>query len=197
VSTDGTGQALTATAVLVRADDPQHPFQVTWTMQDAKAAGLDGKSNWKKYPRAMLKARAISEVAREGAEDVLMGLAYTADEMGAVVNEDGTVIDAEVVEQDHDDHVVTTVRAEPAKKPTTASAASWARDISAVETFEALTELRQMASDAQALDLRTRDGHTVDQWFHRRRAELDGALVAQDAEPNDDEEGFQDVELPF
>lgn len=99
VRTDGTGQALTATATLVRADDPQHPFEVTWSMADAKAAGLDNKQNWKKYPRAMLKARAISEVCREGAEDVLMG-AYVPEELGATVNEAGEVIDAEIVELD-------------------------------------------------------------------------------------------------
>lgn len=116
VSTDGTGPGLTATAVLVRSDDPGHPFQVTWTMADAKAAGLEGKSNWKKYPRAMLKARAISEVCREGAEDVLMG-AYVPEELGATVNEAGVVIDAEIVEQDHDGpNVVATMREENANR---------------------------------------------------------------------------------
>ena len=39
----------------------------------------------------MLKARAISEVARDACEEALFGLHYTPEELGAEVNEDGTV----------------------------------------------------------------------------------------------------------
>lgn len=37
---------------------------VDWTMERAKKAGLAGKENWTKYPRAMLSARCISEGVR-------------------------------------------------------------------------------------------------------------------------------------
>ena len=37
---------------------------VTWTLEQAKRIGLAGKDNWKNYPRAMLRARCISEGIR-------------------------------------------------------------------------------------------------------------------------------------
>tara|TARA_R100000458_G_C8272315_1_gene247135 strand:+ start:791 stop:1642 length:852 start_codon:yes stop_codon:yes gene_type:complete len=42
----------------------------TWTMEKAKRAGLNGQ-NWKKYPEAMLFARAISEGYRTHCPDAL------------------------------------------------------------------------------------------------------------------------------
>lgn len=84
--------AMQATAQIIRHDDPDYTFEVTWTMDDAKRAGSTGKDNWKKYPIAMLKARAITEVAREACPEALMGIAYTPDELGAVVDQDGNPI---------------------------------------------------------------------------------------------------------
>ncbi len=101
---------LAATAELVRADDPTFTYRATWDLPRAVRAGLctvaddgsprarskDGKVlPWEKYPEAMLKARAITEVGRDGAEDALLGVHYTAEEMGAVVDEDGTPVHAE------------------------------------------------------------------------------------------------------
>lgn len=37
------------------------PLRVRWTMEQAHAAGLTSKANWKAYPRHMLSARVISE----------------------------------------------------------------------------------------------------------------------------------------
>ena len=34
---------------------------VTWTIEDAKRAGLTRKANWQRYPRQMLRSRVISE----------------------------------------------------------------------------------------------------------------------------------------
>ncbi len=39
-------------------------LRMVWTIQQAKAAGLAGKDNWKNYPRAMLRARCIAEGVR-------------------------------------------------------------------------------------------------------------------------------------
>jgi len=45
-----------------------------FTIADAQRAGLAGKSNWQKWPRAMLRARAMSECAGMIASDVILGL---------------------------------------------------------------------------------------------------------------------------
>lgn len=84
-----TGDDTHAVAEIVRADDPDFTFRSEWTLDRAKTAGLLGKGTWAKYPAAMLKARAITEVARDACEDALSGLHYTAEELGAEVNEEG------------------------------------------------------------------------------------------------------------
>lgn len=43
----------------------------SFTMEDAKRAGLTGKDNWKKFPRSMLFARAISAGYKQHCPDAL------------------------------------------------------------------------------------------------------------------------------
>jgi hypothetical protein len=69
----------------------------SFSMDDAKAANLTGKDNWKKYPRNMLFARAISNGQKWYAPDVFNGVTvYTPDELGATVDDEGNFIEAEV-----------------------------------------------------------------------------------------------------
>lgn len=72
-----------ATAEIIRADDPEFMFTATWDMDRARSAGLTGKGVWKQYPDAMLKARAITEVARDACPEALFGVAYTPEELGS------------------------------------------------------------------------------------------------------------------
>lgn len=58
----------------------------------AKSQMVD-KVPWKKFPRNMLFARAISNGARWYCPDVFNGPIYTPEELGAQVNEEGEVID--------------------------------------------------------------------------------------------------------
>lgn len=84
---------------IVRRDDPEDENVVEWTLADARTAGLlPGKadSNWAKYPRAMLRARAIAECVRSACPEVLHGAIYTAEELGARVDDAGLPVEAEV-----------------------------------------------------------------------------------------------------
>lgn len=96
-----TGDDTQARAVLIRHDDPDFEFVAEWNMAKARAANLTGKGVWKSYPGAMLRSRAITEVARMGAPDALYGVIYTAEELGAEVGADGEVIDAPVQPRQH------------------------------------------------------------------------------------------------
>lgn len=53
---------------------------IEWDMARAKKSGLDGKDNWRKYPRQMLRARTISEGVRTVCPGVTAGL-YTPEEI--------------------------------------------------------------------------------------------------------------------
>ena len=54
--------------------------KVEWTIDQAKAAKLTGKDVWQQYPRAMLRARVISEGVRTVYPGVLAGM-YTPEEV--------------------------------------------------------------------------------------------------------------------
>jgi len=64
------------------------PVDLTFSLEDAHRAGLgkrgsrnpDEPSNWEKYPRAMLRSRAISEACRSAFQDSIMGL-YSVEEL--------------------------------------------------------------------------------------------------------------------
>lgn len=73
-------------------------YTATFTEEDAKAAGLTGKDNWKKYARDMYFWRAAAKGIRRIAPDAVLGL-YTKDEIS-----NGEILDV-------------TPKAEPEQKP--------------------------------------------------------------------------------
>jgi hypothetical protein len=78
-----------ATVEVERSDDRDFPTRVSFSMADAERAGLLGSASWQKYPAAMLSARATSAVVRLACPEVVMGVGYVPEELGAVVDEDG------------------------------------------------------------------------------------------------------------
>lgn len=68
-------------------------FSSRFDMEDAKRANLVNKATWKAYPANMLRARAISNGARMIGPDLLAGMSYTPEELGAEVDEDGKVVE--------------------------------------------------------------------------------------------------------
>jgi hypothetical protein len=74
--------------------------EYTFSMEDAKRAGLLKNPTWGQYPAAMLRARAISATVRFAFPECISGV-YLPEEMGASVD----VVDGEVVlsEQADDD----------------------------------------------------------------------------------------------
>ena len=88
------------TATLIRADDKTFKFEVTWDKEKAVKAGLWGQRGpWSQYPTQMLRARAITEVARQGASEALMGMIYSPEDFGATITDTGEVIEAEIVNE--------------------------------------------------------------------------------------------------
>lgn len=106
------------TATLIRADDKKFEFTVTWDKDKAVKAGLWGqKGPWSQYPTQMLRARAITEVARQGASEALMGMIYSPEDFGATITDTGEVIEAEIVNE-------APAKPAPAAKPKPAAAPS-------------------------------------------------------------------------
>lgn len=70
----------------------------SFTMKDAKAAGLDSKDVWKKYPRNMLYGRAMSNGCRWYCADIFGGVSvYVPEELDAPLQADGTYVESEIV----------------------------------------------------------------------------------------------------
>ncbi len=66
-----------ATYETQRRDDPA-PTRLSFSLDEARAAGVASKDNWKKFPAAMLRARAASALVRAVYPDVLLGV-YDSD----------------------------------------------------------------------------------------------------------------------
>ena len=141
------GGDLAVTTTLIRSDDPDFPYEYTWTPQDAVDAGLldsyqpnaeglwqprarskDGNPKpWELYTARLCRWRSLSDAASAGAEDVLMGLHYTAEELGAPVDAEGAPT--------------------AAPEPTQPSRV-WAAELAAASTHEAIEELLDAAEAA-------------------------------------------------
>lgn len=99
-----------------RRSGSERETRVEWTLDDAKTAGLAGKDNWRKYPRAMLAARATAELCRMVFPDVLAGISYTVEELAD--GDFGDVLDVPVPEDLTDEGRAVAAAAKPPAKRT-------------------------------------------------------------------------------
>ena len=82
--------------------------KITWTIEMARSAKLADKDNWKAYPRAMMRARVVSEGIRTVFPGVVLGV-YTPEEVQDIPTQPktrdmGTVDVVEAVEEEKVDH---------------------------------------------------------------------------------------------
>jgi hypothetical protein len=82
---DERGQVVAVTAHGRRKDGAEDSF--TFSLLDARRAGLLEKKNWLKYPTVMLIWRAYSQLCRLLFPDVVKGIGYTLDEVEEITAE--------------------------------------------------------------------------------------------------------------
>jgi hypothetical protein len=70
----------TRVTVAGRRRNSQNVQKVTWTMDDARKAGIANNPTYAKYPRQMLLARASAELVRQMCPEVLGGITVFAEE---------------------------------------------------------------------------------------------------------------------
>ncbi|MFF4672319.1 recombinase RecT [Streptomyces sp. NPDC001279] len=176
-----------------RHDDPDDETVIEWTLDDAVTAGLctlrDGRpysrddknrpQPWERFPRAMLRARAIAECVRSACPEVLHGAIYTPEELGEVVDQDGNP----VVALDRADAPVqqtaTVVQSTPNSPPRDFLAeAQQAADAATVRVL--WSEAKQSGAPADYLDQLAAVGREV-----AARAEAMAAAESGDPEPAD------------
>lgn len=203
-----TGDDTKARAEIVRCDDPDFTFVAEWDWDRAVRAGLmqikDGKpfarsrkgnpTSWETYTAAMLKARAITEVARDACQDALLGVQYTPEELGAVVDEDGVPVDA-ALRHAAPVQPVAVERVDTGTGEVTAEdddAATWEALIDAAETVD---ELRHLWGKAKGLpDVQAAINARAIQ-LQQTAAEPVAEPVDEDAEATEEENGRTEEEI--
>ena len=75
------GDDTSATCEIVRADDPEFQHKVTYSMDDAKRAGLLSNTGWKNDPKTMLRWRSVANTVRLACPEVLGGISYLPEEV--------------------------------------------------------------------------------------------------------------------
>ncbi|MFF5001567.1 recombinase RecT [Streptomyces phaeochromogenes] len=151
---------------IMRHDDPDDETAIEWTLDDAVTAGLctlrDNRpysrdkhgdpTPWEKFPRAMLRARAIAESVRIACPEVLHGAIYTPEELGAVVDQEGNPVDVERADAPPMQQGVTVVQSTPNGPPPVPPAPSrdYLTEAAATADADQLAEILATAEAAGA-----------------------------------------------
>lgn len=123
------------------------PTRLSFTMAEAQRAGLSSKDNWRKFPAAMLRARAITALARAVYPDLLAGC-YDQDEISVAP-------DIEHAQDTSAPAFASSTDAPLDEKPATEEPSQGAHDEQS--PFSALLERIDLAASSDALDAVARD----------------------------------------
>lgn len=120
--------------------------------EDAKAAGLLGKQNWRKYPTDMYVWRTLARGQRWYCPDVGDGALYTPDEMGSETDKQGNPIDvgeAKVVREESapSGDSAPSEPSEPAPASDEPETATWRGDTVSAKQAEMLETIEQRFRD--------------------------------------------------
>ena len=162
-----------------------------FTIADAQRAGLAGKTNWAKYPRAMLRARALSECAGMICADVILGLEASepVDNLWKTQGQpvDNSTIQLAPVENPYDNTVsnrVAEVSHRIENGPETEQESSGTGPGTAPETERIITPAQMRKIGAQIGEWERLDGNRMDKDARRRfiqnMAGLDQLASAKD-----------------
>lgn len=157
-----------------RVGNPE-PQSATWTIADATRAGLMSNDNWRKYPRAMLKARCRAELSRDVYPDVLAGCyeESEADEIRDRAPITATVTSAPLPTDDHG--VIDVELEEPSSEVYDA--------LVAIRETENLDDLRKLAKGLTSLaGASDNDKAKIKAAYAGRKEELARATAAVVAE---------------
>lgn len=162
--------------------------RMEFTIDEAKTAGLTSKDVWKKYPKAMLWARAVSQLCRMVFPDVLAGVSYVPEELGYIEAEGDEVAasgqqapsaDQAAVDADRQDFL----DGEPGRKRVVAAIAALPeeRKVALREEWEQLARDRKIHPPTQ---LRASEIEMADEIVARYRDAEPGAYLgpAEEAE---------------
>jgi hypothetical protein len=130
-----------------------------FTIEDAKRAGVANGQNWKKYPQAMLFARALTQGVRWYAPDVSAGPAYVPEELGVNVNHEGEpvteTVEAEVVEPSRLDLLAELLDEHEFTEEQRSALRSWVRTEDGGVSDERVEDALEMLSEGNSKSLLT------------------------------------------
>lgn len=166
-------------------------FESVWSMARANQIGLNSKSTWQNYGPEMLKSRAKSGVVRDGAIDVILGVknilgemglilseddhdnlavassAYTPEELGAEVTEEGVPINGEVIDVtkggSRKQRVVVDAAKRAAEQGTPQQLADWAARTAGDEKLSTDDKISRIYAVQEAAREAGKGGETVGQ----------------------------------
>ncbi len=139
------------------------PQRCTWTMEDAKRAGVASKGTWLQFPRQMLAARAKAELARSAYPDILAGV-HDPDEVSATSMVTTTPASTVIADVDAVEAEFTDVPADPAL-----------RAVEAIESAASLEALQLVAKSIIDLKLTGAAKEQMTAKYKARQAELRAA----------------------